>query len=548
MKRIYQKTGGGQVKKQQTKGKRWSIAIGIILCMAFFSQFILKFNSKLVWLVTSIFLVLFIPLGEKVYNHEEGTEVPRLHLVWGSSMIFIGVVISCAIESGSMVVEGGYFKWVREITKERIKCEEYEIATLLIGQYVCFLLLYGRSAWQVAKHKINHWVPSFWAPISAVGVVFYIKEGLGGQSRLNIIIATGCLLVVYQVIRYVNNREKSIVYDLSPSYYLKLYAVGFMVVMGIGLMLPEFHELPGARWIRNVMREWDGNTSLENKVPLQKGLNNDIKLSEAILFRVKASESLYLRDMAYKDYNNGIWSAVDDKEIDDHILFKPQYLQAEYLQTESLLNELSYQNGQDKSIFPRYAKIANHETSVAYKKQYTILQNPINKINYFTVNGITHIRDEANSNIYYYQNINNCYFYNEQLIEPSNYTVEYYEHTPKIGSREYMFLQEMNASSWEAIYSQITDNRRVYGYDLKDYPKLLLTYTPMVQYHNAKKNFLQVPKDLIAPIRKLTKRITVSKRSDWSRAESICNYLKEKYAYSLYSKASGEKDPIYTFL
>ena len=70
----------------------------------------------------------------------------------------------------------------------------------------------------------------------------------------------------------------------------------------------------------------------------------------------------------------------------------------------------------------------------------------------------------------------------------------------------------------------------------------------MVQYQNAKNNFLQIPKELIEPIRELTKQITVSKRSDWSRAENICNYLKEEYSYSLYSKASEEDDPIYTFL
>ena len=537
------------MKKQETKRKKWSIAIVVMLCMAFFSQLILKFDIKLVWIITSIFLALFIPLGEKIYKQEEGKEVSgRCYLVWGISMISIGVAIGYVIESGNMIVEEGYFKWLKEMTKERTRCLEYEIGTLIIGQYVCFLLVYGYSAWKAAKHKMNDWIPRFWGLISGIGIVFYIKEGFNVQSRLNIIIATGCLLVAYQVIRYLDNREKKIIYELSPGYYLKLYAISFMVVIGVGLMVPEYHELPGARWIRNVIGEWNGNTSLQGKVPLQKGLNDDIKLSEAVLFRVKASESLYLRDMAYKEYQNGIWSVVDDKVTDDYIVFKPQYLQAEYLQTESLLNELSYQNSQNKSIFPRYAEIANRETSVAYKKQYTILQNPINKINYFTVNGVTNIKDETDSTIYYYQNINNCYFYNEQLIEPSNYTVEYYEHTPRIGSREYTFLQELDASSWERVYSQITDNRQIYGYDLKNYPKLLLTYTPMVQYQNAKNNFLQIPKELIEPIRQLTKQITVSKRSDWSRAENICNYLKEEYSYSLYSKASEEDDPIYTFL
>ena len=536
------------MEKRQTKGKRWSMTIVVMLCMAFFSQFILDFDAKLVWIVTSIFLVAFIPLGEKIYKYEEDKEGSRLHLVWGISMILIAAVISYAIESGNMVVEEGYFKWLKKITEEGNRSLEYEGATLVLGQYIVFLFLYGSSVWKVARYKINDWLPNFEGLIGAVGIVFYIKEEGEGESRLNIIIATAVLLIGYRVIRYLNNREKRIRYELSPIQYLKIYVMNFILVISVGLIVPEYHELPGARWIRNAISQLSGNTSLQRKVPLQKGLNDDIKLSEAILFRVKASESLYLRDMAYKDYENGIWSVVDDKVTEDSITFKPQYLQAEYLQTESMLDELSYQNSQNKSIFPRYAAIANHEASVVRKRQYTVLQNPINKINYFTVNGITNIKDEANSAIYYYQNINNCYFYNGQLIEPSNYTVEYYEHTPRMGSREYMFLQEMNASNWETLYSEITNNRQIYGYGLKDYPKLLLTYTPMIQYHNATKNFLQLPKELKGPIRKLTRRITVSKRSDWSRAESICIYLKEKYSYSLYNKSSGEKEPIYNFL
>ena len=202
------------MKKQETKRKKWSIAIVVMLCMAFFSQLILKFDIKLVWIITSIFLALFIPLGEKIYKQEEGKEVSgRCYLVWGISMISIGVAIGYVIESGNMIVEEGYFKWLKEMTKERTRCLEYEIGTLIIGQYVCFLLVYGYSAWKAAKHKMNDWIPRFWGLISGIGIVFYIKEGFNVQSRLNIIIATGCLLVAYQVIRYLDNREKKIIME-----------------------------------------------------------------------------------------------------------------------------------------------------------------------------------------------------------------------------------------------------------------------------------------------------------------------------------------------
>lgn len=538
------------MEKHKAQIKKWSIAIVLMLCIAFFNQVVLEFDIRMTWIITSICATLFIGLGEKLICCELGRAQKDFHLIWGIITVSVITVALYFIEKGSFEIDEGYWAWILSFfwKKNYLKCIEYEIGTQFLGYYVLFLILYGRTVWNVAKHKINEWIPNFWCVIVGIGLVFYIKGGLNQQTRLTLIIAVGVLLIAYQGMKYISNRDQEYSYHLSAKYYLMIYGSCLVLIVGMGLVMPECQELFGARWIRRVVNEFSGHSNLRGKIPFQKHLDDDIELSEAILFKVKSSQSLYLREMAYKDYEDGVWSVADEEETEDYFIFKPQYLQAEYSQIQSLLDELNYQNSQNKSILPKYAEIANHETSVIHKKQYTIEQNPINRINYFTVNGVVNIKDEGTTNIYYYRNINNCYFYNDNLTEPSNYTVEYYDHTPKMGSREYMFLQETNGELWESIYNQIEENRQLYGYNLDDYPKLLLSYTPLVQYRNAKRNFLQIPENLKRPLTKFTKQLIKEQRSDWASAETICNFLKEKYTYSLHRKISEDKDPILNFL
>ena len=529
--------------------KRWPIAIILMLCIVLFSRMFLKFDLVITWIVTLISASVFISLGERIVIHQEGEEIPEIHLLWGTVTVTTLTIAMYFIERGNYVSDKRYSQWIVEIFNQNQMYTDFEVGTLMLVYYTIFLALYGKVTWQMAKKNINEWIPSFWYLVGGIGLVMYIKEGANYESKTIILLGLGGMLVAYLVFRYIANREHKITYCISATHYLINFLVCIVIIVGIGVTMPECQELPGARWMRQVMSTFTDHVTLQNKIPLKTQLNNEFALSDAILFEVITSENLYLRDIAYSHYEDGVWSIpVQDEALESYIALKPQYLKAEYSQTKSLLDEIIYQNGQDHSILPSYAEIANYESSISHKKQYTVVQNPINKINYFTVNGVTEIKDNHSSNTYYYQNINNCYFHGEKLVEPSQYTVEYYDHTPRIGTREYIFLRNMNAITWESIYKKIAENRIVYGYYFDELPKLLLTYTPLVQYNNARKNFLQVPEELKEPLRALTKTVTLSNHSDWANADAICNYLKHNYLYRLHSKNVGEGDRIYKFL
>ncbi|MBE6024199.1 MAG: hypothetical protein E7231_13555 [Cellulosilyticum sp.] len=529
--------------------KKWPYIFTLILCSALLGQILLKFDILITWLVTFIAIIVFIKLGETVLVCTQGKEIGEIHLLWGVITITVLTAGIFFIQQGAYISDISYGKWFSQLLHQHSSYIEYEIGTLILVDYIIFLCIYGKTAWQIAKENIREWIPSFWYVVGGIGLVLYIREGDNHTTRSMILLGVGVLLVSYLLLTYIIKKEHKIIYHMSAKRYLVSFVICLSITLGIGMNIPQYSELPGARWMRKVVRNFTGNVTLQSKVPRAIRLDNEFEISDAVLFEVSASEPLYLRDIAYSHYENGEWSIpTKDEVLDSYIILKPQYLYAEYSQIKSLLDEIAYQNSKDQHILPKYTELANYEASISHKKQYTIIQNPINKVNYFTVNGVTNIKDEQSPNIYYYQNINNCYFHGEQLVEPGQYTIEYYDHIPRQGSREYMFLRNMNVMTWKSIYKKIANNRIEYGYYFDELPKILLTYTPSVQYNNAKKNFSQVPEELKEPLRALTKTITFSNHSDWFNAEAICNYLKNQYTYRLHSKSIGENDRIYEFL
>lgn len=537
------------MKKQKVQNKSWIVAAILMLCIAVYSQILFKFNITMTWVVTLIMAISLIVLGEKLTRYPIKQEANWLCLTGGIINVILLTLAIYLIEQGSYITEQSYMKWLNSLFFKEVEQLEFEMGTLILVDYSVFMMIYGKDIWKRIRLNMNGWFPSFFYFVLGVGLVFLIKESTEHMVMTTTILIMGGLLVVHLVFRYISNREQKVIYHISSRQYSMVFMICLAFIVGVGMLLPEYQELPGARWMRKVVSTFSGTGTLQSKITHQTRLNNEFPLSDAVLFEVIASEPLYLRDMAYSDYKDGVWSIPSqDIGLNQYIELKSQYLQAEYIQTESLLDEIRYQHNQNETILPKYAEVATYETSTVHKKKYMIVQNPINKINYFTTNGVREIKDPNSESIYYYYNINNCYFHGQQIVEPSGYTVEYYDHLPKIGSREYLFLRNMNAITWEGIYRKISQNRITYDYYYDKMPKLLLTYTPLVQYKNAKKNFLQIPKELKEPLRALTKTITLSQHSDWANAEAICKYLKNNYTYQLHSKQIREGDHIYNFL
>ena len=522
------------------QNKRWILAIVSMFSAAFFCSFSLKFNLSIAWGVTIISAGILIGLGERMVSYTTGKTSNSVHILWGICTVIYLILIVLSIEQGQSLAVGENHNGL---------ARELQVGILLSIDYILVIGIYRKVFGEAIRENVTKWIPNLWYLVIGIGTILYIKQRNDYMLRGIILGIIGLVLITYLLFKHFVSRDEKIIYHISVGQYLITFVICLTLVIGIGICIPEIQELPGTRWLKKVASAWNTNVNWSTKVPVRTYLSNEFPLSEAILFEVNASEPLYLREMAYNHYEDGAWSIEPNQyNNESYVVLKPQYLQAEYLQTQSLLDEMIYQNSQNPELFSKYVKIANYESSVTNKKKYTIVQNPINKINYFTVNGMLDIKDEATTKVYYYKNINTCYFHGDIVMEPSNYTVEYYDHIPKKGSREYTFLRNMNCATWSILYKQIIENRDKYQYEYSDLPKLLLTYTPMVQYKNAQKNFLQVPKELKKSLEPLARSIILSQKSDWERAELICTYLKSQYTYNLHSKYSEEEDRIYSFL
>lgn len=515
-------------------------AIMLYFCIRF------KFDVKIAFALMVLQGIPLIWFGERLSNSRRKLSYP--YFFFGIYTIIIMVVATYLIGQATYTLEESYCYWLTHLDKQSEVSQDLQISTVMIGYYIVGVLGYSKRIWMTARKDISRWLPNLWCLMLGVCFMLYSREGYNHTVRINTLFIGGTILAIYLVYASFISKGQYTTYQIKPKVYLILGTIWLLGIWVIGICIPEYQELPGTRWLRSIASSFGAKPDLHQKVPYERRLNSDIPLSNAILFEVKATESLYLREVAYGEYEGGCWYISEqEKQYDSYIDFKPQYLEAEYKQTDALLDEISFQNAQMAELLPLYAKMANYESNIIRKKAYTVIQNPINKINYFTVNNFFDIQDEEVSNIYYYQDLNKYYFHSNTLAEPSYYTVSYYDRLPKAGSREYVFLHNINGAIWEDIYNELSENKSQYELESSQIPKILRTYTPMIQYKNAKESFLQIPDELAEVLEKLTSQITMTQTSDWGKAELICKFLKENYTYHLKNKKI-EGDRVYNFL
>ena len=525
---------------------KWAIASALMLLVSLGAYILCEFSIKVVLGITLIEGPLLIWFGEGLIEKQKKKALSYPHFILSMLTISVVVLVIYLFGQAAYTTEENYIYWInhlRNISITSTKSIDYEMGTLILSHYLIMIWIYHKEIWQLIREDVCRCLPSLWSILLGIGLMIYSREGFNHIERTVSLLIVSGLMVAYLIYKTFISTEQNITYYIRPKEYLTSFIGCFLGIWIIGICLPECQELPGTRWIRTVASSIGAKPNLYQKIPYATRLNSDIPISNAILFEVSAMEPLYLREMAYSEYLDGVWRVPESENgYEVHMDFKPQYLDAEYMQLDMLLDEIVFQNGQNSSIFPEYARMASYESSIVRKKAYKVLQNPIDKINYFTVNSFFNIEDEAAKSIYYYQNLNSCYFHSENIIEPSNYKVAYYDRVPKIGSREYVFLRSINGTTWENIYKRVVKNRSKYGIYNEKLPETFHTYTPLVQYQNAKEHFLQVPEELEEPLSTFTKELTVTQKSDWGSATLICNFLKNNYTYRLQNKkVEGER-------
>lgn len=443
-----------------------------------------------------------------------------------------------------------YLYWLSHLFDKNLSIIEFEVATyIFVNYFFVTVVLYGKPLSKMLGDKIDRWLPPSWILIFSIILIVYTREGFNHFTRISSLMIGSGVLILVLFMRKAEGKMHHTRYIFEPGHYFITFTIMVLVLWGLGTNMPKVQELPGTRWLKNLRSNFGTQANLDNNLPASSELTKDLVLSDVILFEVDASEPIYLREVAYKKYINNAWELeVGDSSYESYIEFRPAYIEAEYSQTATILNEMAWLRTQKPELFSEYKQILNRESSITMKKRYTINQNPINKVNYFTINGFTGIQDSLASRIYYYGNLENIYFHSDRLVEPTWYQVSYYDRTPKQGSREYAFLKGLSHNRFINLYKELQAYREDGLYNIELIPKLLRTYTPLVQYQKVQQSYLQIPEEIEYPIYELTKEVIKGEVSDWGQAEAICNYLKENYIYNLQSKPAQQGDDVYDFL
>ena len=534
------------MKQEGSSVRRILLAAVLMLLQCFVLTLYMGFQSRrTVWVVAVAGIILNL-VGLQLVKEGERTQTKK-YLLFHLSSIGILCLALHSIGQACYLEEMTYFKWLIKRGSLGRKNSDFELGTCLMVSYFIFLAVYGQVIIGLAKENVIRWLPSLECIILGLYLYIALNTEYSHSVKNGALFVTSGLLSIYHLFRAARSNEEKTKLSINLKYYLLVCVMAIFFVAGVAYYLPTLQELPGTRTLHHWFNGFKDKTDLAEWVPSTINLSNEVPMSEAEIFELQASEPLYLRDIAYNDYEDGKWSIREDLNFDKFIPFKEKYLEAEYSQEKALINEISWLNSQDASLLPEYAWLGNYESSVETKRSYIVIQNPINKINYFTVNGFNDIQDEGISQYYYYHNLHNDYFYSKHLVEPSGYQVTYTDRVPKIGSREYIFLQEMNGEKWQALYDEVMEARQLYHKRYDGTPKLLMTYTQMIQYKNAVYGFTQVPDELKDKLKLYAEEIVGEEKSDWGRAKRLQDYLKTNYGYNL-QKQKIEGDRVLSFL
>ncbi len=526
--------------------------IGVLSCFMVLGLLIsLGFKWHMAITIFAIEVPLLIWLCEKLfaqYDKDKG-QTGRIFLFFQMVCLLLVTLILFFITVADYEYKVSYGHWLSHIDQEETFIPLYELATHLVVYYIGIVAIgYGNLVFRMVAAKIEKWFPPYFGLIIAVCFMIFTRGGFNQLTKLVSLLVGMVLLIFTLLAKRASDKKNKVTYVMHSKHYFVSFFLISMLILSIGTAMPMLQELPGTRWIKNIRTNWGQSKSLSTEIPFSSELKQDISLSDAVLFEIEASETLYLRDMAYNDYEDSIWRIEDKGSYREYINFEPIYLQAEYEQTKSLINEMMWMRSERPELFWKYKDLISYENTINMKKQLKVNQNPINKINYFTINGFRSIEDEEVKEFYYYGSLDNLFFHSKQLVEPTEYTLTYLNRVPKPGSREYVFLKNLSHDEFLQLYAQLQEYRKKGYYNKTLIPRILQTYTPLVQYNKAKKDYLQMPSYLKEDITKLTKKVVGSTHSDWDQADQICGYLRTQYIYNQQKRPIEEEDSVYHFL
>lgn len=410
---------------------------------------------------------------------------------------------------------------------------------LLFGSV--FVILVGiRPLIKLTKGRIDAWIPPLW-PVAIIGVISYISvKGFNTETyRMGVLIGTGAIVAVTA---YKNNhvQDKTIDYKISTRYYLRYLMLFSILVLLVTNIVPHVSKLPGTNLIKKLTNNW-GN-GIVGDIQTEAKLDRNPSQSEEVILQVESEGAVYLRKMAYSTYKDGVWSIEEGDEALQQM--EPVQWGTQYQLFEDILDGIEDGTISDKEAYDYYADALKLPKSEVVSKS-AYLQEKGDIDYYFTINGTSGLEVAAESEVGYYDDVDNLFFAPMGKDVDIAYTINYNNYLPKEGTREYTALCKTGVKEYYRLldiynitYKEKSEEIAYLMGECKDALSLYEKYT-------------QIPEEVNDEIIVYAYNTVEGCYGDIEKAQAICDQLKKSgiYTYKLGASYVDEaNDPVVDFL
>lgn len=419
------------------------------------------------------------------------------------------------------------------------------------------------------KKRIDCWFPPMWSIAIAIGVIL-LRDGKQDITirRLSIVVFALILFVTMST-KNIKRSNQKIQFHVKSRGYLGVMAVLSMVILGISLVLPLAHSLPYTNEVVHLVEElthWENIETNELRLSRYPDTSNEEVLT------VKGEGPLYLRRLAYKTYEKGMWYLSDEINRGwTSISASPD--EQTYLAFRQMLYDIASKKIEVPDLAESYQEILAKPIGVDQLLEATVEEKQAPR-SYLTVNGIYKLESDNNQerNFGYNGTQEDLFVINDTNSLDKEYKIYYNHYLLGENTRERLAFEEMDFNDYVNFISQVTlglthkmdeleeemsseqdeNAKEKLSQEIEDCKYKINTYEKTLrEYSRIKDEYTSVPEELTGLLQGYVKIVTAGCESDYAKCQAICDKLKNcgEYIYQIGASYTDQRnDPVIDFL
>lgn len=419
------------------------------------------------------------------------------------------------------------------------------------------------------KKRIDCWFPPMWSIAIAIGFIL-LRDGKQDITIRSLsIVVFALILFLIMSTKNIKRSNQKIQFHVKSSGYLGVMAALSVVILGISLVLPLAHSLPYTNEVVHLVEKithWEKIETNELRLSRYPDTSNEEVLT------VKGEGPLYLRRLAYKTYEKGMWYLSDEINRGwTSISASPD--EQTYLAFRQMLYDIASKEIEVPDLAESYQEILAKPIGVDQLLEATVEEKQAPR-SYLTVNGIYKLESDNNQerNFGYNGTQEDLFVINDTNSLDKEYKIYYNHYLLGENTRERLAFTQMNYEEYVdlvagvnlAITNKIDEleeamsveqdekAKEKLSQEVKDWQYKMNSYEKSLrEYSRIKEEYTSVPEKLTGLLQGYAKIATAGCESDYAKCMAICDKLKNsgEYIYKIGASYTDQRnDPIIDFL